>query len=970
MDYNDQLQKINLAKEAGNTTELEAIKQSVEAQHSLEPNMGSAMVLMAAEKAIEKLSTKNLEAASVPDWRKDQITRTGGTDEELQQRTWEVNDRLHKAETMGRINILSAIPESLRTPAQNAELFGLHETLKEVAVAATLDTSKLNAGAAIVNQANASIDSYTDHMSSQVASGASLWDIPSDVEDDEPVSFTDRIQPSAEHVTRLARTELHDIGNAISAGFGNEQALNRGIELEQELKERELQKPETVKPLYVQQEAPVVDVFTERIKSMKRGDLINLHTFLAQQGSIGGYTADQLYATIQLFLQGKTNVESIPDAYGLREKMTEFRNEIVAAEQAAALKAKAEMEAQPAVTAEVTEPVQEHTEPVVESAESVIEAVEPVAPVGFEMSPEMTDLEKSPEVLEKIKNATQMHELMEAISMVKVLHAGNKTIDTFIPKYMLERYFAADFDASEITNIGGIRDKAVEIRMGVKAPASSFEVQPTLNQTAENLPGTQPFEMDAMGKVFSDLSPESQDRFEGSIEKYGTVYNQIKDTREFKNAAAAVRQEYNKALGIIGMKSGQWGESDKWIVWDIAKQKYLSEHPEESNDNYTLIDPTGPQSQEIAIDIANRHIGWELLGSIKSGDKKVIGYLNKNATSYASIMDLINEGTANGRLPSYKLSLLGKLVKENYLGHEYRPVVSTSTPENVNTLGTLEPVVTAPQQTPEEMFATPPPIPQQFSVPEADANSIVEQNKAIYEPIDKNTIVSPMDFKMFVESGAVSFTILRSIADKMMLGDTLTKEELAIQASKGQEIENILKMLKDMEDAQKNLRVEGDTNDEHETIETHIELDDDFEKRKREIKAEWEKELENPTVDMETYIKANGVSESGIPFAQRDKDNETRGVKQARGAFKYLAGKISPKEFINSGTGTYGDGTYGYSYTTNITPDETKRYADTEAAEYKALFDKINTKYQQQLDDLEDEIERRAIPGDMFADAA
>lgn len=958
MDYNDQLQKINLAKEAGNTTELEAIKQSVEAQHSLEPNMGSAMVLMAAEKAIEKLSTKNLEAASVPDWRKDQITRTGGTDEELQQRTWEVNDRLHKAETMGRINILSAIPESLRTPAQNAELFGLHEKIKEVAVAATLDTSKLNAGAAIVNQANASIDSYTDHMSSQVASGASLWDIPSDVEDDEPVSFTDRIQPSAEHVTRLARTELHDIGNAISAGFGNEQALNRGIELEQELKERELQKPEPVKPLYAQQEAPVVDVFTERIKSMKRGDLINLHTFLAQQGSIGGYTADQLYATIQLFLQGKTNVESIPDAYGLREKMTEFRNEIVAAEQAAALKAKAEMEAQSAVTAEVTEPVQEHTEPVVESAESVIEAVEPVAPVRFEMSPEMTDLEKSPEVLEKIKNATQMHELMEAISMVKVLHAGNKTIDTFIPKYMLERYFAADFDASEITNIGGIRDKAVEIRMGVKAPASSFETQPTLSQVAEDLPGTQSFEMDAMGDLLSEFGQEDRDAYQDSVEKYGNTYNQIKDTREFKNAAATVRNEYNKALGIIGLKSGQWGQSDKWIVWDLAKQKYLVEHPEESNDNYNLIDPIGPQSQEIAIDIANRHIGWELLGSIKSGDKKVIGYLNKNATSYAPIMDLINEGTANGRLPSYKLSLLGKLVKENYLGHEYRPVVSTPTPENVNTLGTIEPAVVTPQQTPEEMFATPPPIPEQFSVPVEDANDILTQNTMNQAPIiNIRPEVTPADFEEFIETGNASINILKNIALKIKSGETLTKEELAIHAAKTSEIEGLLQIYKE-ESSVENMRVEDHINDDHEVMDNDIEVESDTEYQEDEIKKEWENELANPEVDMETYLSTRPGLDEKFKGELRGTDaNETEGKIQAIGAFKYLLGRISAEEFLAPGKDEFGDGTYGYRYKRALGPIELKKIADEIAAGYKPLYDKINAKYIKKIEDLNNQVD-------------
>lgn len=663
MDYNEKLQQINNAKESGNVVELESIKQSIEQDRLQGENMGNAMVLMAAEQALEKLSSKENESLTIPQWREDQIVRTGGNDEELQKRTWEVNDRLHKAETMGRINILSTIPEAMRTPAQRAELIELHEKVKEIGVAATLDTSKLNAGAAIVNQVNSSMDVYADHMESQIASGASLWDMPSDDIDDEPVSFTDRIQPSAESVDtshkEYLQNEIGAIGNAISAGFGNEQALQRGIDLETRLNEYNKPKFE-----------------------------INIST-----------------------------TEPVVSAEPVSVNMAQSNT--------------------------VSEPVLQ--EP------ATVEAA-PTQPVAVEAEPELTDFEKAPLVLEKIKNAKELHELEEALSMVRVLHVGNQTIDTYIPKYMIDKYFSGQIDASEITNIGGLRDKAVEIRMGIKAPAESFELPVSPEQAAGGLLGTESFELDSIGTLLADsgLDAEDMQHYRERVEKYGPVYNEIKNTREFKNVVANIRREYNNAKTHIGISSSQWGQSDKWIILDICKQKYLAEHPEESNENYLLIDPMGPQGPEIAVDIAHRHIGWEILNQVISGDKKIVNYLHKGMSSYQPIVDLLEEGVNNNRLPSYKLSLLGKMVKENFAGISSEPVT-----RNVNTLGTIEPITPTVQQAPEQVFAAPAPDPIEFSVP--DAESILDQNRqstaegVSLKPVFNNSLKYPINKEITIK---------------------------------------------------------------------------------------------------------------------------------------------------------------------------------------------------------------------------
>ncbi len=716
MDYNEQLQQINAAKENGNIAELETIKQSIEAERETGPNMGNAMVLMAAEKALDKLSQMKKETVEIPDWRMDQINRTGGTSDEINRVTAEINQKTEKSVIQGWYNVIKQIPESMRSAEQQRafkeyeEELGMiskktEQTIRGVAadrvenarVAENLEKLDLNKISPVDAAMNETLGKYTDHMSSQIASGASLWDMPSDVEDDEPVSFTDRIQPSQTSVDEshkeYLKNEINTVEGAIGAGFGNEQALDRGIYLEKKLSE--------------------YDPFSQKIQSMTRANLGDLHAILAEQGNVGGYSPDQLYASIQLFLQGKSVVESIPDVYGLREKMTELKNDSTAAEQAATVEEPvAESEPEPAVTPDVVVPVQEDV------AQPLV-AAEPIAPVRFEMSPEMTDLEKSPMVLEKIRDAKTMEDLMEAISMVKVLHAGNKTIDTFIPKYMLGRYFAADFDENEITNIGGIRDKAIEIRMGVPAQASSFEVQSTLNQAAENLPGTQAFELDAMGNLLEDFTQEDQDTYRASVEKYGSLYNEIKDTREFKNAAAAVRREYNNALLLTGLKSGTDSEKDGWIIWNMTQQAYLASHPEEAG-GQAFAHPFDLEQAETAATIADRRIGKDLIESIKKGDKQLLSNRVMQFPSYGRLIALANEGLTNGLSPD-KLEELGRLLKEGYLGHAYtpKPATTTASVENVNTLGTIEPVVTtAQQQAPEEMFATPPPIPVQVVAPE------------------------------------------------------------------------------------------------------------------------------------------------------------------------------------------------------------------------------------------------------------
>jgi len=122
----------------------------------------------------------------------------------------------------------------------------------------------------------------------------------------------------------------------------------------------------------------------------------------------------------------------------------------------------------------------------------------------------------------------------------------------------------------------------------------------------------------------------------------------------------------------------------------------------------------------------------------------------------------------------------------------------------------------------------------------------------------------------------------------------------------------------------------------------------DIEKRRME-------ELENPDVTEEDYLQFN----PGFPkFLENWKDEPERqkeihkryiaeGSQEAKLSFKYLQGKIGPRELIHTEP-------YGY-VRENINEEDAKRYADKEADKLKFLFDKINAKYDAELVILEKE---------------
>ncbi len=173
-----------------------------------------------------------------------------------------------------------------------------------------------------------------------------------------------------------------------------------------------------------------------------------------------------------------------------------------------------------------------------------------------------------------------------------------------------------------------------------------------------------------LGKKLSEFSEAVQEKYRESVEKYSQGLasgmeekdeNGLTSVDKLKNT---IRTEYNSIMSKIGILSSPAGASDNWIYWDLGKQSYLSEHPQESNENYKLENPFTEQNQEILADIINRHVGWEVLGYVKN-NPDFLNTLDKSKDSYSKIVSLVGEEKQLGKLSSYKLTELGKLIREN-----------------------------------------------------------------------------------------------------------------------------------------------------------------------------------------------------------------------------------------------------------------------------------------------------------------
>lgn len=201
---------------------------------------------------------------------------------------------------------------------------------------------------------------------------------------------------------------------------------------------------------------------------------------------------------------------------------------------------------------------------------------------------------------------------------------------------------------------------------------STGEVDQVIEKPVEEIADSEYLETLLLNRKLSELSPENQVKYKEQVGKYSEgLKSGMRETNEKGETLAEIakdiiRDKYDLAMNKIGIPSSSEGLSDRWIYWDLGKQSYLYEHPEESNENYSLGDPflISTDNKEIFEDIVNRHIGWEVLGYVKN-NPSFTNTLDKSKKSYTQIISLLEEGQSRSKFHSYQLSELGKLVQEN-----------------------------------------------------------------------------------------------------------------------------------------------------------------------------------------------------------------------------------------------------------------------------------------------------------------
>lgn len=120
-----------------------------------------------------------------------------------------------------------------------------------------------------------------------------------------------------------------------------------------------------------------------------------------------------------------------------------------------------------------------------------------------------------------------------------------------------------------------------------------------------------------------------------------------------------------------------------------------------------------------------------------------------------------------------------------------------------------------------------------------------------------------------------------------------------------------------------------------------------------EVREAWAKELAEPEMSFEDCVVGSPKAvESYINRIQEPGEEKSQGhfiqegKTRAAMSFEYLQGKRTAANLIFTTP-------YSYNEATNIPEQEIQKYAETEAGYWKFLFDRINTKYQKLLEDLQ-----------------
>lgn len=167
--------------------------------------------------------------------------------------------------------------------------------------------------------------------------------------------------------------------------------------------------------------------------------------------------------------------------------------------------------------------------------------------------------------------------------------------------------------------------------------------------------------IDGLRGRHASLSPNEQHYAEALLNLIGK--HSLGPIEHLARHIQSTFQGYVARFGL-GAHLSPYSVSKSWTFWDIAKQSYLSQHPEESTSEYHLGDPMSDYQVQSAI--IRRHLGWELYRQWKNNPNSQAivrsALLRLMPERRAEAEQLLNKpAEANGTLRSIDLAKLGLL---------------------------------------------------------------------------------------------------------------------------------------------------------------------------------------------------------------------------------------------------------------------------------------------------------------------
>ena len=246
-------------------------------------------------------------------------------------------------------------------------------------------------------------------------------------------------------------------------------------------------------------------------------------------------------------------------------------------------------------------------------------------------------------VYEKIENATSLDELRNLFSKdyefkdnVRNNFCGDEEIDGIIEVLCIlnggsnEEYLGKErcnwhrsvfsnltIDTNLLYIIPGLKEKALKL----KTISSANKIKSNFENTQTNIEknkSTISADQYISKLNYSDVGFNDDDTSE-SMKKYSESLAK-EDPNEVESLVKSLISRFKNLMTTkVNKEISQAGMSESWAYWDVGKQLYFYNNPEESN--YKLGNPLTDES--IQQTIINRMIGWEVSngGKKPNGDK-------------------------------------------------------------------------------------------------------------------------------------------------------------------------------------------------------------------------------------------------------------------------------------------------------------------------------------------------------------